>query len=204
MVAPNWVVRQLAGPHGLFARGFARLLNAANAAESARAVQVLAPERHHTALDLGFGGGVALPALLSACADGRVVGIEPAIAMRARALRRWAWAAAEGRLSILDGAAEAIPLAGGEVHRAITMNTVYFWRDVPAGFAELHRVLRPGGRLVVGVAPAAHLRAMGFDEAGYRVAEPEAYAASLRAAGFSVTEVPPPTQAECALLVATR
>jgi ubiquinone/menaquinone biosynthesis C-methylase UbiE len=30
------------------------------------------------------------------------------------------------------------------------VNTVYFWKTLDAGFAEVHRVLKPGGRAVVG------------------------------------------------------
>ncbi len=56
------------------------------------------------------------------------------------------------------------------------------WSDVPRGMGELARVVT--GRVVLGVAPVAHLIDMGFDASGYRVQPPEWYAEQLVAACF--------------------
>jgi SAM-dependent methyltransferase len=44
---------------------------------------------------------------------------------------------------------EQLPLESESVDRVLTVNTVYFWPDLPVAFAELHRVLAPGGTLVL-------------------------------------------------------
>jgi SAM-dependent methyltransferase len=50
----------------------------------------------------------------------------------------------------------------------ISVNNVVFWGDIRAGFAELRRVLRPGGCLVVAFhsrsAPSRHERWIGLPE----------------------------------------
>src|SRR5690606_25139232 len=111
---------------------------------------------------------------------------EPAVAMRARAHRHFSRALAEGRLTVWPHPAEELP--DEPVDRALSVNTVYFWRDVRVGFENLRRMVR--ARLVLGIAPPAHLKEVGFDLEGYRVEPIEWYAEELAATGFVPTIVP--------------
>lgn len=162
----------------------AHLLDWSNGSEYGKALTRLPVKPGDVVLELGFGGGVGLRGLLDQGA--RVVGVEPAIAMRVRAIRKLAQAMAEGRLEVRDGRAEALP--DGPFDHALSMNTVYFWDDVPAAMAELARTVRD--TVVLGVGPTDHLNDMGFREEGYRVEEPNWYAARLADAGFEVSIEP--------------
>ncbi|HYF26824.1 MAG TPA: methyltransferase domain-containing protein, partial [Baekduia sp.] len=79
-------------------------------------------------------------------AQGAVVGVDPAPAMRAMTERRVEGAA---NAEVLDGGATAIPLDDDSVDRALSVQVLEYVADVEAALAELHRVLRPGGRLVI-------------------------------------------------------
>jgi SAM-dependent methyltransferase len=89
-------------------------------------------------LDLAAGTGKLTRLLVEGGAD--VVAVEPVPAMRA-ALRR-----AVAGIAVLDGTAESIPLADGSVD-AVTVAQAFHWFDAEAAVVEIHRVLRPGGRL---------------------------------------------------------
>jgi len=91
-------------------------------------------------LDLAAGTGKLTRELVGAGAD--VVAVEPVRAMRE------ALAAALPSVRVLDGTAEAIPLADDSVD-AVTVAQAFHWFDAERAFAELHRVLRPGGRLAL-------------------------------------------------------
>jgi SAM-dependent methyltransferase len=103
-----------------------------------------------TVLDLAAGTGKLTRQLLSTGAA--LLAVEPVAAMReglARVLAPGPGDAAGGpppRVRVVGGTAEAIPLRDGSLD-AVTVGQAFHWFDAPGAVAELHRVLRPGGRL---------------------------------------------------------
>lgn len=91
-------------------------------------------------LDLGAGTGKVSRALLAAGFD--VIAVEPH-----RALRE-VLAAGIGPERVLDGRAEAIPLAESSVD-GVTAGDSFHWFDPATALPEIRRVLRPSGGLAV-------------------------------------------------------
>ncbi|NGY64907.1 class I SAM-dependent methyltransferase [Lentzea sp. NEAU-D13] len=91
-----------------------------------------------TVLDLGAGTGLFVRAFAAWFPDVEVVAVEPSADMRS----------ASG-LPMLDGDAESIPLPDGSVDVVWMSTVVHHVRDLPAAGAELRRVLRPGGVVVL-------------------------------------------------------
>jgi ubiquinone/menaquinone biosynthesis C-methylase UbiE len=74
-----------------------------------------------------------------------VVAIEPEPTLRAAAAQ--AATAAPVRVTVSEGAAEALPLADGEVDAAVASLVLCSVPDEAPALAEIRRVLRPGGEL---------------------------------------------------------
>ncbi|HEX3510553.1 MAG TPA: methyltransferase domain-containing protein [Solirubrobacteraceae bacterium] len=91
-------------------------------------------------LDLAAGTGKLTRALIAGGFD--AVAVEPQAQLREHL------AAAVGAERALDGVAEAIPLADGEV-AAVTVADAFHWFDAPRALMEIERVLAPGGGLAV-------------------------------------------------------
>jgi SAM-dependent methyltransferase len=104
-------------------------------------VRSAAPRPGEDALDLGCGTGNVAAALVAAGA--RVVGVDPA----AR-LVEVARGAVPGA-TFLEGRAEALPLPARSVDLAVSSFALIFCPEPARAAAELARVLRPGGRLVM-------------------------------------------------------
>jgi SAM-dependent methyltransferase len=104
-------------------------------ASEVEAVRALLPRRGD-GLEVGVGTGrFAVPL-------GVREGIEPSGAMARLAVERG--------VHVRLGAAEALPCKDGSFDYLLMMVTVCFLDDVYLAFREAHRVLRPGGRVLVG------------------------------------------------------
>lgn len=98
------------------------------------------------ALDVGCGTGRALPALSAAVAPtGRVIGLDitPDMLAEARAAGR------DDRAGLVLGDARRLPIADGTADAVFAAGLVQHLPDPGAGLAELARVTRPGGRLII-------------------------------------------------------
>lgn len=92
-------------------------------------------------LDAGCGGGATLVELADL---GTAVGLEPSPISRAKALAR-------GAAQIIDGSLEALPFGDGAFDLALVLDVLEHLPERSRALAELHRVVRPGGALVVTV-----------------------------------------------------
>jgi ubiquinone/menaquinone biosynthesis C-methylase UbiE/DNA-binding transcriptional ArsR family regulator len=111
--------------------------------------------------DLGCGTG-AVAAELAQYA-GRVVAVDGSKAMLTAARRRLA---GHGNVELRSGALEALPLEDGELDAAVLSLVLHYVPEPAVALAEIQRVLRPGGRLVV-VDMVSHGRAEYREQMGH-------------------------------------
>lgn len=130
--------------------------------------------------DLGCGTGVLSAALAPHVAQ--VHAVDASSAMLAAASGRLA---AFGNVTVTEGAIEALPLPDASLDVAVLMLVLHHVADPVRALREVHRVLRPAGRLLVtDMRPHTHERyreTMGHVWLGFA---PEALGTWLREAGF--------------------
>jgi len=201
-MTPRFIARQLSHPTGLLGGLVGRLMNRRNAAMNAYAVKQLELQTTDRVLEIGFGGGVNLATLMESSAF--VAGVDPSRWVVDRARTSFADAVKADRADFRVGAADCIPFEP-PFQKVCTVNTVYFWKSLYAGFAEIHRVLEPGGRVVIGFLPKQWMDRMGLAPDIFTSRTPEEIGAAMSGAGLTGVRLARPRPSTAwAVMVATR
>lgn len=138
-------------PRGPLGRLGATLMVRGNAEQETWAVEQAQLRPEEVVLVVGHGPGLGLvQAAAAVTPGGRVVGVDPSPLMRELATARCAWQISAGVVAVREGTTEDTGCPSESADAVLSVNNVMLW-DRVAGFAELARVLRPGGRLVVTV-----------------------------------------------------
>ncbi|SDD16027.1 methyltransferase domain-containing protein [Ruegeria marina] len=108
----------------------------------------LAPAPGERLLDLGCGNGLLTLDLARAVGDsGHVLGLDPSPDMLDLARAR---CAGRGNVGFEQGRAETLPFADASLDGAVSLQVFEYFDDMRPPLCELFRVLKPGGRLVIG------------------------------------------------------
>jgi demethylmenaquinone methyltransferase/2-methoxy-6-polyprenyl-1,4-benzoquinol methylase len=114
-----------------------------------RAVRLLDAAPDARILDLCTGTADLLVEALGNAERRRGVGLDLSLPMLSRAAAKLAGAGLAGRAALVGGDAQRLPLASGTFDGALVAFGIRNVGDPAAALAEVRRVLRPGGRLVV-------------------------------------------------------
>ncbi|HEX7079555.1 MAG TPA: class I SAM-dependent methyltransferase [Gammaproteobacteria bacterium] len=115
-----------------------------------RAVELLDVRPSDHVLEVGFGPGVGIAYLARAVSSGHVAGVDPSELMLGQARSRNAAAVARGAVELRKGGVERLPFRNESFDRVMAINSMQLWPDAVNGLREIHRVLKPGGCLVLG------------------------------------------------------
>ena len=115
----------------------------------ASAIESLHPLAGATVLDLGCGSGFHLPWFAERATQ--VIGVEPhePLLRLARRRLRKVPAAQRDRIELLQGTAQAIPVAASSIDVVHARWAYFFGPGCEPGLAELRRVVRRGGTAIV-------------------------------------------------------
>ena len=109
-----------------------------------QALELTAGER---VLDIGSGPGLLAYDMAMAVGEkGRVCGVDVSSSMLAMAGKR---CASQPWTEFRKADATQIPYPDGNFDAAVSTQVYEYVSDIPAALAELHRILRPGGRVVI-------------------------------------------------------
>ncbi|MBT8467792.1 MAG: class I SAM-dependent methyltransferase [Deltaproteobacteria bacterium] len=147
-----------------------------------------------TVLDIGCGGGRTLERLASLANLGKVVGIDYSEDSVAVARKKNQRLIATGRVEVFHGSVSSMPFPDAAFDCVLAVETYYFWPDIAADLAEVRRVMKPSGQMVI---IAGMYRGSKFDKrnmrlikaGGMRCFSVQEFEETLQDAGFSAVAV---------------
>jgi SAM-dependent methyltransferase len=128
---------------------------------AARVLDLAGPAPSDTIADVGCGNGMYLAELTGRGLPGQVLGVDLSLGMLAAARQRLAaltgpWGGA--RVTLAGGDATALPLRDRAADLTLAAHMLYHVPEPADALRELRRVTRPGGRVVLVLNGAGHLR----------------------------------------------
>ena len=132
-------------------------------------------------IDIGCGGGEAIREAAARMPEGKATGVDPSAAMIRIARVLSDSHTARKRIEFVEGRAEKLPLPNESATVAVAINSLHHWKNPAAGLAEVMRVLKPDGRLLVADEEA---KPDNFGHGDGYLADPDRVLAIIKDAGF--------------------
>ena len=189
MRRPEFIAQQSRCPSGPLGWLIAKVMAMETAPANMYALDLLQLQATDRVLDVGCGHGRTVERAVSMVAEGFVAGVDLSERMVRMACRRNRRHIKEGRVEIKEGDSARIPYPERSFDKVCSVHTLYFWPDPLRHLREIHRVMKPGGRFVLGFGPKEDEQAASqFPSSVYRFYTGEEVRNLLRQVGFTEIE----------------
>jgi arsenite methyltransferase len=165
------LANQLGFPSGWFGRLLLRLLNRKNAIMNDLVLSELQLPSGSRILEIGFGGGDLIDKLVKTGLPAQIAGVERSPDALTVCQHRFQRFIQQGNVELYLADAATLPFLDHAFNRICTVNTLYFWSDMPQVLLECRRVLIPGSKLVIGYTSKTYLERQKLAQHGFAVYE---------------------------------
>jgi SAM-dependent methyltransferase len=184
MAKPELIARQSRQPSGWLGEIVGRVMAFDTARANRIAVERLAVQAGEAVLEVGCGHGRTLDRIAQAPC-GFLAGIDPSEVMVRLAQRRLRRGIEAGRAEVSLAAGNALPYPDARFDAALAVHVLYFWKDPSAELSEIRRVLRPGGRALLGYRPRDEVAVAALPATVYSLRFVDEVEGLLAKAGFA-------------------
>ena len=140
------LLKQLGRPSGFAGRIILRMLNRVNRGINDCALAALNLRENAHVLEIGFGGGSLIARILAKDMTTRITGAEVSRLAIQTAQKRFR---KEPRVDFKQCDGDTLPFGNAVFTRAVSVNVIYFWPNVPEMLSEVYRVLANDGKFVL-------------------------------------------------------
>jgi len=150
MRRPEFIARQSRCPTGLLGHLIARVMAKETAEANSHLLSLLELRPTDHVLEIGFGHGRTLERAAIAVPQGFVAGVDLSEDMVRMAAKRLRSIVDARRAELRHGDSARLPYEAERFDKVYSLHTLYFWSNPVQHIREVHRVLKPGGRFVLG------------------------------------------------------
>jgi ubiquinone/menaquinone biosynthesis C-methylase UbiE len=190
LIPPKFLSKQARKPSGWFGRVvMSRLFNKGNADLNDLVKDLLELQEQDSVLEIGFGPGTLIHQMAQITTQGVVEGIDFSETMLTLASETNKQFIASGRVKLQRGNCNAMPYSDESFDKVCTANTIYFWENPNETFKEIFRVVKSGGKLVVGFRDKDQMKDLPLSKEVFSYYTTEEVKTFLSNAGFTDVQI---------------
>ena len=159
------IASQLRLPEGAIGKEVGATMNKGNRLMNLEAIKHLGISDNDNILEIGMGNGFFVKDILSAANDVNYYGCDFSGTMVEEAILLNK--SYEKNAHFLLAQAASLPFEDGFFIKVLTVNTIYFWENPSQTLAEIRRVLKPNGSLIISLRPKSLMDKLPFTEFGF-------------------------------------
>lgn len=182
------IASQLRKPHGEQAGKVSEEMSRKNCAMIFDTIDLLNLKESAHILEIGFGSGRHIHEILEKNKTLTYSGIDISGAMVKEAEERCQQYVESGRVILKHTDGDSIPFQESLFNCVFSVNTLYFWDDVPGYLREIHRVMEVNSRLLLTFATKRFLQSVSFAKHGFNCYSREEVEHFLDKSGFKPLE----------------
>jgi ubiquinone/menaquinone biosynthesis C-methylase UbiE len=182
--------KQARQPTGLFGRLImSRVFDQGNTVVNDLMMKLLILEEDDHVLEIGFGIGKLINEMAKQAHRGLIEGIDLSHTMVDVARRRNKQSIVKGRVKIVLGNFDQVAYQESDFDKVCSANTIYFWSDAKYTVRKIQKVLKPGGKLILGFEDKTQLAKMRLDTSVFHIYDESDVIQLLTDVGFLGVEI---------------
>lgn len=190
IVPMNYMSAQFRKPSGLFGKLIiSSFFKMGNISLNNFMMQVVPPKAKDKVLDIGFGAGLIFEELISKVENGEVHGIDFSKDMVNKCQKKFKKKIDAKQLTLKEANIESIPYTDNYFDIIYTCNTLYFWQNPLDDAQEIFRIIKPGGKLVIGFRSDVEFENIDVDRNIFKIYSKDELTTLLKEAGFSSVDI---------------
>lgn len=147
-------------------------------------LELMAIQANEQLLEVGFGPGELLFQLCQRNPSVQFTGLDFSSLMLQQASLHTQRFIKSGQLSLVEASSDNIPFDNFSFHQVVCANTLCFWQSPEPHFKEVLRVLKPGGKFVMGFRTGEQIASMNLHSSIFGRYSVEEVGSLLELAGF--------------------
>lgn len=188
MSLSEYIGKQFAEPEGIGGAVATKMMNFMNYEQYRAVEKFVCKDNGARILDVGFGNGKVLKNL-SKKLDAKLYGIDISADMLDSACERNSDAVALNKMMLMQASVTDLPYNDDFFDTVYTINTIYFWNDLPKAFSEILRVLKNGGNFICTFYTKDFLDKLSYCDEGFDKFTPQQVRSMARENGFHNVKV---------------
>lgn len=183
------IAAQLRKPEGEQGVMMGSMMNEGNRIINEYVLETLNAQQGEKILEIGMGNGYFVKDIISTASNIEYAGCDYSETMIAESneMNKDLVEACKARFHLVK--ADKLPFEDSAFDKAFCVNVIYFWQQPENELAEIRRVLKPGGKFIIGIRPKHAMQKMPFTKYGFTMYSKEGLTALLEQNSFTVINV---------------